>query len=143
MEISLFLAKILGLCLVIICLGVLINRNFFFDTWRDFAKHPILIMIIMLSGIFDLILGLLVLLFHNVWAWDWRVLITLLGWIFTVRGCVRILFPQFVMENAARVLNSRFKIVLNVGIVLFLFIGLFLTYKGFWTQPETHFWFFK
>ena len=31
---------------------------------------------------------------HNVWAADWRILITLLGWLTAIGGAARIVVPQ-------------------------------------------------
>ena len=38
--------------------------------------------------------GLAIVLTHNVWVADWRVLITILGWLAAIGGAVRILAPQ-------------------------------------------------
>ena len=38
--------------------------------------------------------GLAIVLNHNLWTPSWRVLVTLLGWLFVIGGAVRIVVPQ-------------------------------------------------
>ena len=40
----------------------------------------------------------MVVLAHNVWAANWRVIITLFGWVLIVCGTIRIVFPQLVQK---------------------------------------------
>src|SRR5260370_20777079 len=47
-----------------------------------------------LSGVITLPAGLAIVLTHNVWAGDWRILITILGWLPVVGGLLRLLAPQ-------------------------------------------------
>ena len=53
--------------------------------------------LIFISGLFTLAAGLAIVLNHNVWTADWRVLITLLGWLGIIGGLIRILLPQQVI----------------------------------------------
>ena len=39
--------------------------------------------------------GLAIVNLHNSWQVDWRVLITVLGWLMTIGGIMRIVLPQF------------------------------------------------
>ena len=45
-------------------------------------------------GVFTLPLGLLVVLTHNVWVLGLPVVVTVLGWGWTVKGCLYLLLPQ-------------------------------------------------
>ena len=47
-----------------------------------------------LSGVITLPAGLAIVLTHNVWTADWRVLITILGWLAVIGGAIRISVPQ-------------------------------------------------
>jgi len=129
MILSLFLSKLIGLSLVFTCLSVLINNTIYQRIAKDVLNMPLMLIVL---GELDIILGLLIILFHNVWVWNWQVLITLLGWFIIIRGVIRVLFPQQVLAFATKLINSdHFFKVLNLIAGLFLLIGLFLTYKGF------------
>ena len=78
MELSVFLAKVLGLYLVIVAPAALLNRKHFPRLIKEFSDS---LAMVVLSGFVALVLGLLLVVSHNVWTADWRVIITLLGWV--------------------------------------------------------------
>lgn len=45
------------------------------------------------SGYIALVLGLATVLLHNIWVADWRVVITVFGWLSLLKGVVRLGFP--------------------------------------------------
>ena len=49
-----------------------------------------------LAGFITVVIGLLVVTYHNRWTKNWTVLITILGWLALVKGIFLIAFPQFV-----------------------------------------------
>ncbi len=125
METSLFLAKLLGPFFVIVGIGLLINP----DRYR-IAAAEVVDSRALLYGFGALALGggLAIVLTHNVWVWDWPVIITVIGWLMIVRGTSRILFPQQVGDLAARMLGSR---VLLVSGAIVLVLGAILCWRGF------------
>ena len=126
MEMSYFLAKLIGLVSIIVYGGVLLNRNYYKQVWQELPRQPLLLFVL---GIIPLILGLLILLVHNVWTLDWRVLITLIGLIMTLSGIMRLVFPETVLKMAPHVLESKNAIFIS-SIIMFL-IGIYLTLIGF------------
>ena len=67
---------------------------------------------------------------HNVWVWDWPVIITVIGWLMTVSGTFRILIPQQIGDLAARMLARGPQLLLVSGAVTFV-LGAILSWKGF------------
>jgi len=59
------------------------------------AKNPTTIY---LSGFLFLMIGILLTVSHQVWAGDWRVVITIFGWLILVKGVMRIFFPDTVKK---------------------------------------------
>ena len=57
----------------------------------EFMASPALIF---LSGVITLPAGLAIVLTHNVWTADWRVVITIVGWLAVVTGAIRMIVPQ-------------------------------------------------
>ena len=82
MELSVFLAKVLGLYLVIVAPAALLNRRHFPRLIKEFSDS---LAMVVLSGFVALVLGLLLVVSHNVWTTDWRVIITLLGWLTLIK----------------------------------------------------------
>jgi uncharacterized protein YjeT (DUF2065 family) len=60
--------------------------------------------------------------FHNIWIADWRILITLIGWLSVIKGVVRLLFPQAGKRLAGKMLSP----------VALLVLGLLITALGAW-----------
>ncbi len=91
MPASIFLAKLIGPVFLAIGIGLLANAAHYRKMAEEGLRSHVLLY---LSGILTMTAGLAIVLTHNVWAADWRVLITLLGWLLTIGGAVRIAVPQ-------------------------------------------------
>lgn len=126
MELSLFLAKALGLYTVIICLAALMWRGRMDTAMRQFEQSKE--MFGFLAGAIALMVGLLVVLSHNVWEPNWRGLVTLFGWISILKGILRLFFVDSTMRFSKKLLASNMYVPV---MVFFLLIGLYLTYVGF------------
>ena len=126
MENSIFLAKILGPYCIIVGAGVLFNVKIYQKVMEDFCKNSALLY---LGGIFALLFGLLILQFHNVWAANWTVIITIFGWGGLIKGAWLIIFPNSLtkLTEAYKKKTALLKVHLLVAIVL----GIFLTVKGY------------
>ena len=126
MQASIFLARLLGPLLLLPGIGLLINQRAF----RTMASEVIgSITLVYLFGLMDFAAGLAILLVHNVWVADWRVIITLLGWLLLIRGVARVLIPETLMGYAKTIMRGQ-NVYLISGIVLSL-LGLVLCYFGY------------
>lgn len=123
MELSIFLAKVMGLYLVITMLAFLFNRSQLEGLIKSLLDNTFLMVF---GGVMALIVGLLVVVSHNVWTADWRVLITIFGWLSVVKGLVRLFAPSHLPKWVLT--NSK---LLTFLIWVFLVIGIYLTYVGF------------
>ena len=77
--------------------------------------------------------GVAIVLNHNVWALEWRVIITLVGWLATLGGLMRILFPQRV-EHMGRWILER-PIALCIAAAVWIAIGIALCILGYFRHP--------
>jgi hypothetical protein len=126
MTASTFIARILGPLLVVMGIGLLVEGGSFTVIVGDFAQNGALIY---LSGIIALTVGLAILNVHHVWVWDWRVVITIFGWLALIGGIFRILATSLVQRMAdAAIANPRLVIVGGAGTLL---LGGFLTAMGY------------
>ena len=126
METSVFLARIMGPLLLIVGAGIFINIEHYRRLVADFGASPLSIY---MAGTTALMLGLLIVAFHNVWEWHWPVIITVLGWAALLKGAVRILAPKLVAERFQR--YGRNGNVVTASAVVTLVLGALLTYFGF------------
>jgi len=89
---AVFIARLTGPSLVVIGVGVLLNEANYAAMITEAAHSPTLIY---LSGLLTLPLGLAILNVYRAWTADWRVVITILGWLLAIGGVIRIVLPQF------------------------------------------------
>jgi len=125
MDTSLYLARLIGPMLLIVGLGVLINRENFRAMAKQIAASPEMMFII---GLLTLLGDLAILTTHNVWE-GWPTIITVFGWIFAIGGAARILFPDAVRSLQSAALDKP-AVPLIGGTVQVIF-GAWLSYVGY------------
>ncbi len=125
MELSIFLAKVIGPVLMLVALSLAVNRDnidLLFDTYRSSAA-------VFITGVVELFLGMAMVVGHNVWTLDFRVVLTLIGWMLVLRGAGRTFFPSRIPSMLSRFRKAQAAFV-PLLIVVFL-IGAYLAYSGF------------
>lgn len=126
MTASAFIARILGPMLVIMGIGLLLEGETFRVMAGEFLRSSALIY---LSGIIALVAGLAILNVHHVWVRDWRVIITIFGWLALIGGIFRILATSWVQRmGEAAIAHPRWSVV---GAVITIVLGAFLTVMGY------------
>jgi uncharacterized protein YjeT (DUF2065 family) len=126
MSAAAFTARLIGPLFVAIGLGILINAPFYVGAVVEAVHSPTLVY---LSGVAALLAGLAVVNTHRAWTADWRVIVTILGWIFVIAGIVRIVLPELVTKLATTVFSGTTALSITGAIVLV--IGGFLSFKGY------------
>ena len=91
METSLYIGKILGPSILIVGLGLMLNLEHYRKVMDDYCKNTALSFFF---GIIPLVIGIAIVLAHNVWVADWRVIITIYGWGGVMKGVWLTLFPE-------------------------------------------------
>src|SRR6195952_5993127 len=87
MSTSVFIARLIGPVMLVIGLAVLANQRAFRELAEEFLASRALMF---LSGLLIMPVGLAIVLTHNIWAADGRVMITLFGWVNAIGGALRL-----------------------------------------------------
>ena len=95
MEVAIYLAKFWGSLFMI--LGALSIGAKFLGRVIDYTEDRT---VTISTGYITFLLGLITVVLHNVWVSDWRVAITLLGWITLFKGIEKIGLPDRVNKKA-------------------------------------------
>ena len=126
MQASLFIARLLGPVFLVIGIALLTKPEAYRSLLREFVASAVSMY---LAGFLGLVGGLALLLTHNLWVLDWRLVITLIGWISLLRGVTTILWPGSLAPVADWVLKHRSSFVVSAAIDLV--VGLVLSYFGY------------
>ena len=126
MDISIFLAKIIGLNFLIFGITLFINKTTFQSLLEDFIDHPALILF---GGFINLVIGSMMVVGHNIWVSDWRIIITIIGWLLFIRGIVWLAIPSTMVRWIRKMAGNLkpFYIASVVGLI----VGIILCYYGF------------
>ena len=131
MDVSKFLSKVIGVYLVIISIVMITNMHqFTVNITKLINDEPLMFV----TGFFTLILGVLVVISHNVWQWNWRVIITIIAWISLFKGTTILLCPQLIDKTTIIFVQHTKVAYIAAGIDLAL--GLLLSYFGFRTENK-------
>jgi len=126
MSNSVFLARLIGPVLIAVAVGLFVNAQSYRMLAEEFLKSRALIY---LSGILSMAAGLAVVNTHNRWAADWPVIITILGWLATFGGAVRIVCPQGTEKFGRKFLNHKHG--LTVAGAIWGAVGVVLCFYGY------------
>jgi hypothetical protein len=124
-NVSLFFAKFLGIYFTVISLIMLYRKDYVKALVDDYAGSPVHIFH---SGVIGLFSGLFILLLHHVWAWNWGGLITLIGYLFTIKGLVRLVMGDLTVSY---LMKFRASGKVDYLLTIMLLIGLYLIGCGF------------
>jgi len=127
MQTSLFLAKLMGPFMIVMAAAIALNSDHFKKAIEEGMNSPISLLI---AGMLTLVTGLAIVNTHNVWTLDWRVIITLLGWLSIIGGIIRIAMPGLVKSIGEKALNNWSSYQVFPAVVFGL-LGLYLTYEGY------------
>lgn len=122
-NISLFLAKFWGWYLIVFFFILSFNPKRIVQIIKDLEDQKFTILISFLS----IIIGLLNILFHNLWEGDYRLIITLIGWFALLNGLTLFIFPKQT-KTWINYMNIKF---VQIMYILLFFIGIFLLNIGY------------
>ena len=124
MEVSIIVAKGLALIYVSFAIGLLINPEYYraqMNKMYDDGTYLIL------GGFLAIVIGVLILQYHNIWEGNWTLSVTIVGWISLLKGITLLALPKWVLKTRSFFLKPQ----LTRLIVFLLIIGSFFGYYGF------------
>ena len=118
MNSSVFLAKFWGWYLIIFFLILSFNPKRIKQIFNDLNDEKFLIT----TSFVAIIVGLLNILFHNIWEPNWKLIITLIGWISLCIGLSLFILPKYTVA-ILKFINIK---LVQVIYTLLFFTGLYL-----------------
>lgn len=127
MENSIFLAKFWGWYLIIFFFILSFNPKRIKQIFDDLKDEKFLI----ISSFIAIIVGLLNILFHNKWEPNYKLIITLIGWISLFIGLTLFVIPK---QTVSWLKFINVKLIQAIYILLFL-VGIFLLNNAYNIVP--------
>jgi hypothetical protein len=125
LDISTYLAKVIGINMLIISILLLIKPREMKAAMDAIFANPGLVFLL---GLLTTIFGTILIVLHNEWFLDWPLVITILAWIVFLRGLARLF-----IANTLRNFTQKFSKIYTYRFsgIAGLLIAIFLIYNGF------------
>lgn len=118
--------QIISLVYIAIGIGIFINPGFYKRLFADFGQNAAALY---LGGITALVIGYLIVTFHNTWTKDLSVIITVIGWIALIKGIVILVLPKIIGAMSKAMAKS--KALLRIEAIAIIILGLAFAFLGF------------
>lgn len=82
---------IVSCALLVVGTSLLVRARFWMNAASTSLNHPL---VPLFSGLYALLMGLAVVVLHNLWVADARVIVTVLGWMALAIGVILLLAPE-------------------------------------------------
>jgi len=119
MDITILVAKVLGVYLVVAGLFLLIKGKTIPHLLKDFFDHPA---IVYLTGIILIFLSSMYLIQYNIWDGGWKTVVTVFIWLVMLKGFTYIFFPKVLSEINVQKFRGAFGAYGVIAIILGLYI---------------------
>jgi hypothetical protein len=127
---STYLARLMGPVMLTIGVGMVFGMLLEGDAYSSLMKEFIASRaLIFITGGLALTAGLAVVNAHNLWVPDWRVIVTILGWLLILRGISNLVFPVTVQTLGDRMIASHAGVL--AGAAITIVIGAILSVMGY------------
>ena len=127
MDLSIFLAKVIGLYMIVVAI-VFLKKPGFQAVVLELSKDREMRLVL---GLITLILGLMMVVSHNIWyGGSFRILITIIAWITFLKGVLILWMSDEAYENLVAKFKTKSS-MMTTSMVLYLVLGIYLTYIGF------------
>ncbi len=126
MEVTLFIAKLVGAWMIIQGLVMVLRHKSMVKTLDDFFANR---GIAFVAGFMLTVIGLVLVITHNVWEWSVLGLITLINWIILLKGIMYMGFPGKMKKFRKGFSSDAHWLI--IGGFFTLAIGLYIARFGF------------
>ncbi len=126
MILTIFLAKVIGLYMLIAGLALFLNRRHMMLAVVSLGKERASQLI---GGIVALFIGLVVVNLHNEWSTLPAALVSLVGWLGVLKGIAYLFLPEAKLAKFMHALSERKWYAIDGAVAILL--GLYLTGFGF------------
>ena len=123
---TLILAQIMGPVFLAAAIGFLLHPKFYKNAIKDFEANEGLTYF---TGMAIMILGLVMVLNHNIWELSAAGIITVVGWGALIKGAIFLIIPSWLFKISKPILKNG--AVMKFAMLVWLVAGTYLSWFGF------------
>ncbi len=124
MNLSIFAAQAIALLYLSVGVGMIFNPTYY----KKFLTHLYEDMTALYVGAcVAMLVGFALVSHHNIWVKDWRVLVTIVGWLAFIKGISLLAFPK-TFQSLIQFLTKRTPKIMGIFVAI---LGLIFAYFGF------------
>ena len=118
--------QVFSLVYIAVGIGILINPDFYKKLYEDFIERT---SVMYLGGLIALVVGYLIVAFHNTWTKDLSIIITIVGWLALAKGISIFIRPNLMIALIKALMKN--KSFLKIEAIIVIIIGLLFAFLGF------------
>ena len=122
---TIFLAKLIGPAVLTVGLGMFFSNQYYAKAYRNLEKETLGIL---LSGLIALVIGIVVVINHNIWDTPLAAFVSLIGWLSIGKGILLIVFPKTVDKIGDAIAKSYW---FKSAAIAYSVAGAYITYLAF------------
>lgn len=97
--------QVIGLYLIIMAIIMLARANYYRNVIRDLTADKTLILV---SASLFLVLGLIVVVLHNLWDFKFNVIVTIVGWLIVIKAVLLLAFPEYMIQLSKKLYKGNY-----------------------------------
>ncbi len=125
MDVSEVLARFWGIFYIVLPAVFLVKGKAFFEEMSRLLKNT---GFSFTMGLLAFLTGAAAVSVHNVWAADWRVFVTLVGWLALLKGVFKLFFPR--ADRMVFLLFRDEELSLRMLLGVMMVFGVWLSWMG-------------
>jgi hypothetical protein len=126
---TILIEQVFGLYLLIMAIIFLSRAKYY----RELARNINVSGSVFLASSIELMLGLFLVIIHNFWVWEPRLVVTVICWVVLVRAIIWLAFPEAMVERTKKLAAGPWYYVVSVAMAA---LGVYLMTTGFY--PHMH-----
>jgi len=118
--------QIFSIVYIAVGIGIFINPGFYKKLFEDFIENAA---VMYLGGIMALVVGYLIVAFHNTWTKDLSVIITIVGCLAMIKGILILIRPNMIIALSKAMVQKES--ILKIEAIAVIILGLVFSFLGF------------
>lgn len=119
---TLFLAQLIGPVMLAVGLGIFFSKEYYMKVYRHLENETLAVL---MSGIAALIIGIVMVMSHNIWEGFIPTVVTLVGWLSILKGLMLIVTPGTVNRIGDKLGSTQWFPVIGA---VYALLGAFISY---------------